>query len=129
MEFYLIFIVLTTHFSLFVECNNNNFVEELLAEQNRLRAIHNAPALKLDHELNGRAEVMAKQAAERGGFQGVSKETLRNANTEMICDSFGEGKTPDGKVKDIAQAWYVTSQGSTTFIHICLYLLNLTPDL
>ena len=102
MKFVLILFTILASSSMIVRCD---FVEELLAEQNRLRATHNAPVLQLDRELSRKADVIAKQAAEKGGFQDINKTLLQNTNTEMICSSFNEGNV-FGKPEDIAQAWY-----------------------
>ena len=83
----------------------SEFIDELLTEQNRLRATHNAPALQLDEELNRKADAIAKQAAKNGGFQKDNKTSLQNTNTEMICASFEQKENDFVKPKDIAQAW------------------------
>ena len=87
---------------IFVE---SEFVDELLTEQNHLRATHNTPALQLDEELIRKANAIAKEAAKNGGFQNLNKTSLQNTNTEMICSSFKQEGNDFIKPKDIAQAW------------------------
>ena len=75
------------------------FVDELLNEQNKLRAVHGSNELQLNDELTKKAAEIAKQAALKGQFGETS-----NTNTEMICSTFKEFNVEE-KAKDIVQAW------------------------